>query len=79
MRSTTTAQKIRKKYEGLPLSFAGGILVTCTKLFLNIVKFKVAQVWWYSRQLVRLKNMPVMGSRPEWNVLPYVGLTILLC
>ena len=32
----------------------------------------------YSRQLVRLNNMPVMGSSPKWTVPLYVGLTILL-
>ena len=32
----------------------------------------------YNRQLVRLNNMPVMGSSPKWTVPPYVGLTILL-
>ena len=31
------------------------------------------------RQLVRLNNMSVMGSSPEWAESPYVGLTILLC
>ena len=34
--------------------------------------------WWYSRQLVRLNKIIVMGSNPEWNVPPYVGQTILL-
>ena len=36
-------------------------------------------VWWYSRELVRLNNMPVTGSSPEWIVPPFVGLTIILC
>ena len=36
-------------------------------------------VQWYSYQLVRPKNMPVMLSSLEWNVPSYVGLTILLC
>ena len=35
-------------------------------------------VSWNRSQLVRLNNMPVMRSSPEWTVLPYVGLTILL-
>ena len=33
---------------------------------------------WYSRQLVRLNNMPIMGSSPKWAVPSYIGLTILL-
>ena len=35
-------------------------------------------VSWCRRQLQRLDNMPVMGSRSKWTVPPWVGLTILL-
>lgn len=38
----------------------------------------VVPVSWYSRSLVRLKYMPVMCSRPEWTVPPYIELMILL-
>ena len=37
--------------------------------------FYLEPVWWYSRQLVPLNNMRVMGSSPEWTVPSYVGRT----
>ena len=34
---------------------------------------------WYSRQLERLNNMPVMGSSLEWTVPSLQGLAIRIC
>ena len=34
---------------------------------------------WFSRQIERLNNMPVMGSSLKWTVPPLQGSTIWLC
>lgn len=36
---------------------------------ISLIIFAMATPW-NSRQLLRLNNMPVVGSSPEWTVLP---------
>ena len=52
--------------------FEGLHLINAKKMFESIFLFGsifyylLGPVWWYSRQLVRLNNMPIMGSiEPE--------------
>ena len=41
-------------------------------ILLALLLIGPGSVWWYSRQLVRLNNMPAMGSSPEWTMLSSV-------
>ena len=74
----------RKQYDMSRKCQLGIVPLTCSNDVLKCIKSMVIQlessqpVSQFSHQLVRLNNMPVMGSSPKWTVPPYVGLTILL-
>ena len=63
--------RLRSDYPFISKSFIAGFWVIFILFCLLIFAF----IYWYSRQLTRLNNMPVVGSSLKWTVPPYVGLT----